>query len=94
MSAVYRLFLLGRTETVHPASEHSLAWIAAMQDDASSKQTRAELLRKAVSSQAAYRLQATVGGGCDRHLFGLMCAARQLGMDLPRVFTDKVMMQQ
>ena len=50
---MYRLFLLGRTETVHPASEHSLAWIAAMQDDASSQQTRVELLRAAVSSQAA-----------------------------------------
>ena len=66
-------------------------WLDAMQKgDRCSVSTRRELLRRAVSSQTSHRLEATIGRGCDRHLMGLMCAARELGMDLPRIFTDKV----
>ena len=54
------------------------------------KATRRKLLQEAVRHQASYRLKATVGRGCDRHLLAMMCASREMGMDLPKIFTDKV----
>jgi len=61
-----------------------------MTDDSSDRQTRIRLLRDAVDRQNRLRLEATVGLGCDRHLFGLACAATELGLDLPAIFNDKV----
>ncbi len=84
------LFALGRTETVHPMSQHSHAWLAAMADPTETSQHRIDLLRKAVRHQSDFRLRATVGQGCDRHLLGLYCASRELGMDVPAIFLDKV----
>jgi len=61
-----------------------------MADESHDGPTRERLLRDAVDRQSRLRLEATVGLGCDRHLLGLACAAGELGMDLPAVFTDKV----
>jgi len=85
-----RLFGLGRTENINPLTEESVRWVHAMADESCDPQTRERLLREAVDRQSRLRLDATVGLGCDRHLLGLACAARELGMDLPGVFTDKV----
>ena len=90
LSFNFRMFLLGRTETVHPGSAYSVAWVKAMEDPSVSKHTKQELFRKAVKHQNRFRLDATGGYGCDRHLLGLLCASRELGMDLPRLFMDKV----
>ena len=86
----YRMFILGRTETVHPASADSVAWVKAMDDTSSMNQSRQEFLRRAIKYQTKYRLDATVGDGCDRHLLALFCASRELGMDIPKLFMDKV----
>lgn len=48
------------------------------------------LLKKAIMHQTQFRLEATIGKGCDRHLLGLLCASRELGMDLPKIFRDDV----
>ena len=85
-----RIFLLGRTETVNPVSTMSKAWVESMCDRNSSNEIRRDLLKKAITYQTKYRLDATIGKGCDRHLLALMCASRELGMDTPSIFMDKV----
>ena len=61
-----------------------------MSDDSASQSTKIELLRKAVATQSKFRLEATMGKGCDRHLLALMCAAAvDLDMDMPQMFKDK-----
>ena len=85
-----RLFLLGRTEAVHPVSEFSKKWVVAMDDEKADKKETKSLLKQAIKIQSASRLTATEGQGCDRHLLGLYCACRELGMDVPTIFTDKV----
>lgn len=85
-----RLFLMGRTETVHPASHYMLAWVKAMDDPMFSTETRARIMRDAIKHQTKFRLEATIGDSCDRHLLALLCASREMGMDLPKIFMDKV----
>ncbi|ELT93902.1 hypothetical protein CAPTEDRAFT_215687 [Capitella teleta] len=87
--STHRLFALGRTETVHPTSPFSSSWVKSMHDEDLSNHTRRSLLKKAVDSQTKFRLEATVGQGCDRHLLGLYLASRELGMDTPAIFADK-----
>ena len=84
------MFLLGRTETVHPQSATSKEWVKIMDDPSVDKSEKIALLRKAVQLQTSYRLKATIGNGCDRHLVAMLCASRELGMDLPKLFTEKV----
>ena len=88
-----RLFLLGRTETINPVSADSIAWVKAMLDAECNLQTKRLLLARAIERQSCYRLDATVGKGCDRHLLALLCASRESGMDLPKLFTDTVSYQ-
>lgn len=61
-----------------------------MCDDSVTSATRIALLREAVAEQSKFRLEATMGKGCDRHLLALMCAAWELDMDMPQMFKDKV----
>ncbi|KAI0237816.1 Carnitine O-palmitoyltransferase 1, liver [Lamellibrachia satsuma] len=85
-----RLFALGRTETIHPISDDSKAWVHAMQPESTvDGAANIRLLKNAVSHQMSFRLSATQGHGCDRHLLGLYCASRELGMDIPKIFMDK-----
>ena len=84
------MFLLGRTETIHPVSEHSVAWVKAMDDPNSTAAQCQQLLRLAVKKQSLSRLEATIGMGCDRHLLALYCSSRELGMAVPKLFMDKV----
>ncbi|CAD5114196.1 DgyrCDS3338 [Dimorphilus gyrociliatus] len=88
--ATSRLFLLGRTETIHPASQYSRNFVLAMDDKNSNDKERIHFLKEAIKYQGQFRLDATKGDGCDRHLFALYCASRELGMDIPLIFQDKV----
>ena len=88
--AARSLFLLGRTETIHPVSDDAVAWVRAMTDATAAHEDKVRLLRAAITYQNEFRLRATAGLGCDRHLLGLYCASRELGMDLPQMFMDKV----
>merc|ERR1712226_12385 len=87
--ATGRMYALGRTETVHPASEWSVKWVKAMEGDGTDKKTTIDYLKKAIKVQTDSRLESTIGRGCDRHLLSLLCASRELGMDLPAMFIDK-----
>lgn len=55
VSLVSRLFLLGRTETVHPGSEFSQKWVKAMDDPHATKEEKVDLLRKSVKYQSDFR---------------------------------------
>ena len=86
----FRLFARGRTDTGYPTSSASRKWVESMDDSRCDNDQRKDLLRKAIKKLAEFRLQATAGYGCDRHLLGLQCAANELGIDIPAIFTDKV----
>lgn len=88
--ATSRLFLLGRTETIHPISEDSVKFVRAMDDKNSKDEEKIKYLKAAIKHQGQFRLNSTMGKGCDRHLFALYCASRELGMDIPLVFQEKV----
>jgi carnitine O-palmitoyltransferase 1 len=88
-----RLYAEGRTETVHPGSQWSVQFVTSMDDKTKSNAERKDLLKKAILHQNKFRLDATVGRGCDRHLLGLMCASRELGMDMPKIFADEAWRQ-
>ena len=61
-----------------------------MQDPNAPAAQKIEQLHDAIAYQSRVRLEATAGYGSDRHLLGLVCAARELGMDIPPLFADKV----
>lgn len=61
-----------------------------MDDDLIDDKVKKQLVHKAVNYQSQYRLTATIGQGCDRHLVALLFASRELGMDLPKIFAEKV----
>ena len=85
-----RLFGLGRTETSHTVSKHSVEFVKAFEDKSTPKEEIIRLFRAAIKHQSRFRLDATRGYGCDRHLLGLYCAAREMGMDVPQLYSDKV----
>lgn len=87
--ATSRLYARGRTETIHPGSLESIAWVRSMDDPMASDEEKKMLLKKAIKQQTEFKLDATIGQGCDRHLLGLLCASRELRMDLPKIFTDE-----
>ena len=88
-----RFFLRGRTETIHPGSHWSVDWVHAMDDPAVDKERRRTLLKNAVKHQNQFRLNATIGKGCDRHLLGLLMASAELGLGRPKIFTDSVLLR-
>ena len=61
-----------------------------MDDPSVKNKDRIQYIRDAAKYQTQFRLDATVGEGCDRHLLGLYCASREMGMDIPAIFRDKV----
>ena len=75
---------------MHVASQHSKSWVKVMDDKMVDNKVKEELLRKSVKHQTQTRLEATMGEGCDRHLFAMLCASREIGLDLPKVFAEKV----
>lgn len=102
-SATTKSFLWGRTETLRPLTTDSAAFVAAYfdafagtpaianrgNDDAVKRVGLA--LRKAAATHARMAGLCGSGQGCDRHLLGLMMAAKELnpvGAPLPPIFTD------
>ena len=70
-SSMTRLFRLGRTETVRPVTNESVAFVKAMENPACTNKERAALLRKAVEKHVDRYRAAMCGKGIDRHLFCL-----------------------
>ncbi|ELU18942.1 hypothetical protein CAPTEDRAFT_226727 [Capitella teleta] len=87
--ATHRLFDQGRTDNINPVSKASIDFVHKMDDQNASRDDKISALKDAISYQSRCRLECTAGNGCERHLLGLRCAAKALGMDLPEIFTDK-----
>ncbi|OWF54638.1 carnitine O-acetyltransferase-like [Mizuhopecten yessoensis] len=83
-----RMFHLGRTDTIRSCSEASLEFCKAFVDANTSKEHKAELLRKAVQAHKNYTNEVIQGMGIDRHLMGLKLAAIKNGMNVPDLHMD------
>jgi len=87
--ATNRLFKFGRTETIHPGSTWSRHWVLSMTSPTARVEDRVSLLKHAVDHQTRFRLDSTIGRGCDRHLLGLLCAAAELKMPRPKFYSEE-----
>ncbi|KAJ3416921.1 Carnitine O-acetyltransferase mitochondrial [Chytridiales sp. JEL 0842] len=87
-SAQTRKYAYGRTETCRTVSVDSVAWVKAMQNGALSKEEKAALGKKAISSHVKYMADCVDGRGVDRHLLGLKLLVAN-GEKMPEIFTDK-----
>ncbi|XP_037086260.1 carnitine O-palmitoyltransferase 2, mitochondrial-like [Pollicipes pollicipes] len=82
-------FLHGRTETIRPATEATLALSRAL--NAAQRPERGQL-RQMMDACSKLHGELTVnaakGQGCDRHLFALRLLAEELEQDLPDFYKD------
>ncbi|KAJ0405889.1 hypothetical protein ATCC90586_003350 [Pythium insidiosum] len=82
-SSMTRLYRDGRTETVRPVTDESKAFVLAMVDDSTPRETKLQLLQQACNvHQDGYR-NAMSGKGVDRHLFTLYCTSVGFGIESP-----------
>ncbi|XP_051004444.1 carnitine O-palmitoyltransferase 1, brain isoform [Acomys russatus] len=91
-SAMTRLFLEGRTETVRSCTREACHFVTAMEDKEKTDQQCLVLFRVAVDKHQALLKAAMSGQGIDRHLFALYITSRFLHMQSP--FLTQVQSQQ
>ncbi|KAI5114645.1 hypothetical protein M0805_009351, partial [Coniferiporia weirii] len=70
-TALTRIFLHGRTETIRTLTTDCRKFVLAMSDPAVSPATKGTLLRQAVKTHGILTKAAATGRGVDRHLLGL-----------------------
>lgn len=70
-SAMARLYVEGRTETIRACTRESCEWVHAMLNDTKSKTEKLELLRNACAKHTRNTQLAMTGRGVDRHMFAL-----------------------
>lgn len=87
-TASTRKFLHGRTETIRSCSVESVNFAERMLNPSSTKDDKILALKSAIDAHKNYTLQAMNGLGIDRHLFGLKLAAIELGMEIPKLYSD------
>lgn len=84
-----RLFLLGRTENINPVTNLSVEFVQKMDDATVGVKEKKQALVKAIDLQKKKNIESTLGYGSDRHMLGLLLAARELGRDTPLVFRNE-----
>ncbi|RDD45432.1 Carnitine O-acetyltransferase [Trichoplax sp. H2] len=77
-----------KTEVIRSTSVESVEFINAFLSDSVSNDQKKALFRKAVEVHKKYALQASMGQGWDRHLFGMKIWALENGMETPAIFSD------
>ncbi|XP_049757586.1 carnitine O-palmitoyltransferase 1, brain isoform isoform X3 [Elephas maximus indicus] len=82
-SAMTRLFLEGRTETVRSCTREACNFVKAMEDDEKTDPECLALFRVAVDKHQALLKAAMSGQGVDRHLFALYIVSRFLHLQSP-----------
>jgi hypothetical protein len=70
-SAMARLYVEGRTETIRSCTNQTAAFVRAMCDPSASSDERKKLLQAACSNHSRLTALAMTGRGVDRHLFAL-----------------------
>ncbi|XP_072347671.1 choline O-acetyltransferase [Scyliorhinus torazame] len=90
-SASTRRFHEGRVDNIRSATKEALDFVKAMIDGGASlsDSKKMEILWAAIDAQTNYTILAITGMAIDNHLLGLREMAKELQMDLPKVFTDK-----
>lgn len=88
-SAMARLYLEGRTETIRSCTEESCALVKAILENTLPKAQQLKLLQKACERHARLTAFAMTGRGVDRHLFGLYVVS--VGTNNPSPFLKRVM---
>jgi carnitine O-acetyltransferase len=82
-------FVHGRTETARSCTAESRRFVETMLDDEQfGDDARREAYACAQRKHVSIMRDASNGLGCDRHLFGLQCAARELGVAAPSLFAS------
>ena len=84
------MFSTGRTETIRPVSDFSVQWVKSMSHKRATREQQIMLLKRAVLYQTQVKVDASLGMGWDRHLFGMFVASRELNMNPAALFQDKV----
>ncbi|XP_004597220.2 carnitine O-palmitoyltransferase 1, brain isoform isoform X1 [Ochotona princeps] len=82
-SAMTRLFLEGRTETVRSCTREACNFVRAMEDKEKTDPQCLALFRTAVDKHQALLKAAMTGQGADRHLFALYIVSRFLHLQSP-----------
>ncbi|KAL0609862.1 Carnitine O-palmitoyltransferase 1, brain isoform [Plecturocebus cupreus] len=82
-SAMTRLFLEGRTETVRSCTREACSFVRAMEDKEKTDPQCLALFRVAVDKHQALLKAAMSGQGVDRHLFALYIVSRFLRLQSP-----------
>ncbi|XP_062032404.1 carnitine O-palmitoyltransferase 1, brain isoform isoform X2 [Lepus europaeus] len=82
-SAMTRLFLEGRTETVRCCTREACDFVRAMEDKEKTDPQCLALFRTAVDKHQALLKAAMTGQGADRHLFALYIVSRFLHLQSP-----------
>ncbi|KAG9121959.1 hypothetical protein FRC07_001853 [Ceratobasidium sp. 392] len=70
-TASTRLFKHGRTDVIRTYSSDTRAFVKTMVDTLASPEAKLAALQQAATSHNTYTRDASIGKGCDRHLFGL-----------------------
>ncbi|XP_015420930.1 PREDICTED: carnitine O-palmitoyltransferase 1, brain isoform [Myotis davidii] len=91
-SAMTRLFLEGRTETVRSCTREACNFVRAMEDREKTDSQCLSLFRLAVDKHQALLKAAMSGQGVDRHLFALHIVSQLLHLQAP--FLDQVRSEQ
>uniref|UniRef100_A0A182NF90 Choline/carnitine acyltransferase domain-containing protein n=1 Tax=Anopheles dirus TaxID=7168 RepID=A0A182NF90_9DIPT len=92
-SAQNRMYLHGRTETIRSCSVESVAFSRAMLDRKCDGRARLEAMKAAINAHKAYVSMAIQGYGVDRHLLGLKLSAKEHGLTVPELFSDRGLQQ-
>lgn len=79
-SAMTRLWRDGRTETVRSATPDAVEFVRMLMDESVSRADTLKQFRKATQHHVNMNLNAMVGRGVDRHLFGLYVVCSYLGL--------------
>ncbi|KAF9267867.1 carnitine acetyltransferase [Marasmius fiardii PR-910] len=70
-TALTRMFNKGRTETIRTFSTDSRAFVIAMDDPHTNRDSKYAFLKRAIQTHTRLTREAATGRGIDRHLFGL-----------------------
>ncbi|OWF42358.1 peroxisomal carnitine O-octanoyltransferase-like isoform X2 [Mizuhopecten yessoensis] len=87
-TATIRRFYHARTETLRSCTQEALDWSKAMLDPAVTNDRRVQLYLAAASKHNSLMDEANHLNGCDRHLLGLSCVAKEDGLPLPDLYSD------
>ncbi|ELU11602.1 hypothetical protein CAPTEDRAFT_162949 [Capitella teleta] len=87
-SCTTAIFKHGRTETMRPVTPQSTEFCDALLSGNSHKSHLLNLLRQSSSLHTRMVAEASVGQGCDRHLFALLKLSQSIGGNLPSIFLD------